>query len=241
MRTTIAPQQLRARSVAFALLARILGPDPTALIDDTTIDALHSALEAADDHRAMARVADVDRDSLPDLEQLAGRWVRWFDLGRVAPYEGSNIPSTAGGITPRLADIAGFYRAFGMTVSDDRPDHIVAQLEFLALTLLAEADATERGDDEQAEISASATRSFLRDHIGGWIDAWAARVGEIDGLGPWFPYAAAAADLVRSEAANRNVIPLRESAALSADAGIADDDEAIIACEEEDHPAFPNA
>lgn len=232
MRTIIPPQQLRARSVTYALLGRILGPDPTALVDDATIDALRAAVAVVADQRAIARIADVDCESLPDLEQLAGRWVRWFDLGRVAPYEGSNIPSTAGGITPRLADIAGFYRAFGMEVTDDRPDHIVAQLEFLALALLTEADATERGDAEHAESSAAATRAFLRDHIGGWIDAWAARVGEIDGLEPWFPYAALAADLVRSEAAIRNVIPLRESGALPADAGVADDEEATLACEE---------
>ena len=54
--------------------------------------------------------------------------MRWFDLGRVAPYEGSNVATTVGGITPRLADVAGFYRAFGLTVIGDRPDHVVAQL-----------------------------------------------------------------------------------------------------------------
>jgi TorA maturation chaperone TorD len=170
---------------------------------------------------------------LPEPAQLAGRWVRWFDLGRVAPYEGSNVPTTVGGITPRLADIAGFYRAFGMVVTGDRPDHVVAQLEFLAVTLLAEAEATEDGDPERADIAARATRSFLRDHIGAWIDAWAARVEAIDELSPWFPYAAIAADLVRSEAANRNVIPLRESAALQADAGVASAEDAIITCDED--------
>ncbi len=222
--------------MAYALLARILGPDPTALTDDATIDALHAALDAAGDRSVAARVADVERSSTADKQQLAGQWVRWFDLGRVAPYEGSNIATTLGGITPRLADVAGFYRAFGVTVTGDRPDHVVAQLEFLALTLLSEAEATEQGNRERAEIVADATRSFLRDHIGVWIDAWAARVGEIEDLAPWFPYAAAAAGLVRSEAANRNVIPLRDAAALLADAGIASDAEATFACEDEDPP-----
>ena len=135
--------------------------------------------------------------------------MRWFDLGRVAPYEGSNVVSTAAGVTPRLADVAGFYRAFKAAVVSDRPDHVVAEFEFLALTLFAEAEAAERGDTDRADIAADATRIFLRDHIAGWIDTWAARVGAIDELAPWFPYAAAAADLVRAEAADRNVIPLR--------------------------------
>jgi TorA maturation chaperone TorD len=231
--TTAPPQHLRARSVAYALLARMLGPEPTALTDETSIDALRAALEVADD-AAIARLVDIEPHALPEPAQLAGRWVRWFDLGRVAPYEGSNVPTTVGGITPRLADIAGFYRAFGMAVTGDRPDHVVAELEFLAVTLLAEAEATEHGDPERADIAARATRSFLRDHIGGWIDAWAARVEAIDELGPWIPYAAIAADLVRSEAANRNVIPLREPATLRADAGVASESEGIITCDQGD-------
>ncbi len=228
---------LRARSAAYALLARLLGSDPAGLTDAATVTTLRKALDTAD-RLAAARLDELDASTLPDQKQLAGRWVRWFDLGRVAPYEGSNVATTVGGITPRLADVAGFYRAFGLTVIGDRPDHVVAQLEFLALAVLAEAEAIERGDLEHAQIAASAVRSFLRDHIGGWIDAWAARVGAIDELTPWFPYAAAAADLVRSEAANRNVIPVRDGAALPADAGLADDEEAVVACESDEGDAL---
>lgn len=243
---TSAPE-LRARSVAYALLARLLGRDCNALTDDATVEALRHALEVATDP-AIARLAALDRADTLDPEQLAGRWVRWFELGRVAPYEGSNVATIVGGITPRLADVAGFYRAFGLAVSGDRPDHVVAQLEFLAVALLVEAEALEQNDNDRAEVAARATRSFLRDHIGGWIDAWAARVSAIDELAPWFPFAAAAADLVRSEAAHRNVIPLRDAAALPADAGIADDLEATFACEDDDPfadvdptTAMPNA
>ena len=39
-------------------------------------------------------------------------------------------------------------------------------------------------------------------------------------------------ELVRREAAIRNVIPLRDPAALPADAGIAADEEAIVGCED---------
>ena len=232
MHTTISPEKLRARSVAFVLVARILGPDTVWLTDPDTVDALRKALDAADDRDALRRLESFDISELPDPASLAGRWVRWFDLGRVAPYEGSNVASTAGGVTPRLADVAGFYRAFNAAVASDRPDHVVAELEFLALTLLAEAEALERGDDELADIAAHATRTFLRDHLGGWIEAWAARVGAIEELTPWFPFAAVAAELVRSEAAIRNVIPVRDPAALPADAGIPTDDEAIMDCED---------
>jgi nitrate reductase assembly molybdenum cofactor insertion protein NarJ len=232
MLTTIATGRLRARSVAFALVARILGPDTSGLCDPETVDALRTALHTADDQRALRRLDSFDPSELPDDASLAGRWVRWFDLGRVAPYEASNVTSTVGGVTPRLADIAGFYRAFNATVVSDRPDHVVAELEFVALSLITEAEALEQGNDELADIAASATRSFVRDHLGGWIDAWAARVDAIDELAPWLPFAAVAAELVRTEAAVRNVIPLRDLAALPADAGVPTDDEAIIACED---------
>jgi nitrate reductase assembly molybdenum cofactor insertion protein NarJ len=225
-------RQLRARSVSFALVARILGPDTTWLTDPDTVTALRTALATSGDRAALRRLEVLDRAPSPDPARLAGRWVRWFDLGRVAPYEGSNVASTAGGVTPRLADIAGFYRAFSASVPHDRPDHVVAQLEFLALTLLTEAEALERGGSDVVEVAAMATRSFLRDHIGGWIDAWAARVGAIDELAPWFPFAAVAAELVRREAAIRNVIPLRDPAALPADAGVAADEEAMLGCED---------
>lgn len=232
MRSAPTASQLRARSVGFASLARLLGPDTTSLTDPDTVAMLRAALTGAGMDSALRRLDSMAEVSLPSPEQLAGRWVRWFDLGRVAPYEGSNVVSTVGGVTPRLADIAGFYQAFNTVVRDDRPDHVVAQLEFVAVTLLLEAEAIERGDHDHAEIAADATRAFLRDHLGGWIDAWAARVAEIDELAPWVAYAATAVDLVRTEAAIRNVIPLRTSALLPADAGIPTDDEGILACED---------
>jgi nitrate reductase assembly molybdenum cofactor insertion protein NarJ len=237
MTTSTAPDPtlatpLRARAVAYALLARLLGPDPAALADAETLAALRAALGTADEQRALGRLADATPVGADTVPALAGTWVRWFDLGRVAPYEGSNVASTAGGVTPRLADVAAFYRAFGTEVTGERPDHVVAQLEFLALALLLEAEARETGDDEHAQVTTAAVRSFVRDHAGVWIGAWAARVAEIEALAPWTPFAAAAADLVAAEAGHRGVIPLTDAAVLPADAGVPDDDEGLLACEE---------
>jgi hypothetical protein len=89
------------------------------------------------------------------------------------------------------------------------------------------------GEPARARVAADAARAFLRDHLGTWIDAWAARVAEVQDLGPWADTAAAAAALVRAEAADRNVIPLRPAAVLPADAGIADPAEAGLECGEE--------
>lgn len=221
---------LRARAVALTLTAQCLGPEPAVLLDVDHIATLRVALEEAGLESALAELDRFEALSLPSAEQLAGAWVRWFDLGRVAPYEGSNVAVTAGGITPRLADVAGFYRSFGMAVTGDRPDHVVAELEFLALALLNEAEAIDAGDDERAAIVADAIRSFVRDHVGTWIDAWAARVAEIDELEPWAPLAAVAARLVAEEATRRNVIPTRSNAVLPASTGVPSEDEPELVC-----------
>ena len=164
--------ELRARSVAFILLAEALGPDGRLLVDPEGIEALRGALRAGRASAALARLDGVAPSDL-EVEELAGLWVRWFDLGRVAPYEGSNVASNAGGVTPRLADVAGFYRALGMAVVDERPDHVLAQLEFMAVAVLAEAEAIESGSTEDEKSTARCARSFLRDHLGSWIDTWA--------------------------------------------------------------------
>jgi nitrate reductase assembly molybdenum cofactor insertion protein NarJ len=222
---TISPAPaLRIRSVAFALVARSLGPDASVLLNDDHVAALRTAIDEMGQPLIATRFELHDPTGLPGVDELAGRWVRWFDLGRVAPYEGSHVVGTAGGITPRLADVAGFYRAFGVAVANDRPDHVVAELEFLALALLREADAVDGGHHEQAEIAGDAIRTFLRDHIGMWIGAWAGRVVAIDELAAWAPFATAAADLVRHESALRDVIPAQSDRALPADAGRFDDE-----------------
>lgn len=230
MRTASQPSLLRTRAAALALTARCLGPDPSVLSDHDHLDALRTALDQAHDHRAAERLTVFDPDDLPATDELSGRWVRWFDLGRVAPYEGSNVVTTAGGVTPRLADIAGFYRSFGMAVSGDRADHVVAELEFLALALIHEAEAVDDDDHDRAEVTRDVIRSFVRDHVGTWLDAWAARVGEIAELAPWAPFAAVAAQLVGDEAAMRNVIPTRSNSVHVVDDGVPDPTEPLLAC-----------
>ncbi len=227
---TYPTSRLRQRAAAFGLLANMLGADVRALLDDDLVAGLRRILDDAGDTGALQRLDGLESVRPRDPSDLAGTWVRWFDLGRVAAYEGSNVPATAGGVTPRLADIAGFYSAFGMAVSKDRPDHIVAELEFMTVLLLAEAEAREAGDRERAEIAADAARVFLRDHLGTWVTAWAARVGDVDELRPWFPVAAATAELVRAECRDRRVIPLRLSPVLPADGGLADPDEPAPRC-----------
>jgi len=220
---------LTGRAVAYELLAKMLGSDPAALVDAALLADLRAALAQSGDDRALDRLPVVV-DEAVDLDALRRRWVRWFDQGRVAPYECSHTPASAGGHTPRLADIAGFYRAFGVRVVGDRPDHVVAELEFLSVTSIGEAAARATDRQEPASVCADATRSFLRDHAGRWLDAWAARVGAVDELAPWAPFAAAAAELVARDALDRNVVPVRTYAVLPDDAGLMPEEDTLPEC-----------
>jgi DMSO reductase family type II enzyme chaperone len=75
-----------------------------------------------------------------------------------------------------LADLAGFYRAFGFNVGGrvrERPDHLAVELEFMHVLALKEAFAHDKGIAEQAEVCAEAQRRYLQDHLGRWIAPFA--------------------------------------------------------------------
>jgi len=69
-----------------------------------------------------------------------------------------------------LADIAGFYRAFGVEVRGQRPDELAAELEFCSLLSLKDAYARERRLRKLRLASEDALRTFLHDHLGRWAE-----------------------------------------------------------------------
>jgi len=85
-----------------------------------------------------------------------------------------------------LADLAGFYRAFGLEIAGDkngRPDHIAAECDFMSALCAKEAYAHSRGDKENADICLDAERTFLRDHLVRWLPAFARHVEDADADG----------------------------------------------------------
>jgi DMSO reductase family type II enzyme chaperone len=71
-----------------------------------------------------------------------------------------------------MADIAGFYRAFGFQVGGaarERPDHLAVELEFMYALALKEAHAESIGQPEWVGLCQEAQRKFLQDHLGRWI------------------------------------------------------------------------
>lgn len=88
----------------------------------------------------------------------------------------------------RLADLAAFYRAFGVEVSSDageRHDHLCLELEFMSFLAGKEAYALENQlDDELMNVCRDAQRKFLREHLGRWTPAFTRRLIQAVGEGP---------------------------------------------------------
>lgn len=80
----------------------------------------------------------------------------------------------------RLADLAAFYRAFGLEVAEvagERHDHICLELEFLCVLAAKEAYALEHQlDGDQLAQCRDAQKKFLREHLGRWTPAFTRRL-----------------------------------------------------------------
>jgi DMSO reductase family type II enzyme chaperone len=86
-----------------------------------------------------------------------------------------------------MADIAGFYRAFGFEnggVIRERPDYLPTELEFMHTLTLKEAYTREAGQTEHVEVCVDAQRKFLRDHLAHWLPLFSKRLDQlaVDGV-----------------------------------------------------------
>jgi TorA maturation chaperone TorD len=143
----------------------------------------------------LARLAAAARES--DAAAVGDEYVFLFDRGaKVPPYEGAweEAPQLAGKAA-LLADIAGFYAAFGLMPGAAQPDvedHIAAECEFMSALALKEAYALAESDEEGAAITSAAQSRFVGDHLGRWSGTFAAALRDASPL----PYYGALADLL---------------------------------------------
>ena len=105
----------------------------------------------------------------------------------VPAYEVAYVSTDIFRQTETMADIAGFYRAFGAEVGGaarERVDHIAVELSFMQLLCLKEVYAREHDDDEARTICHDAQLGFLHDHLLCWAPAFARRL-EASGEPPY--------------------------------------------------------
>jgi putative dimethyl sulfoxide reductase chaperone len=112
--------------------------------------------------------------AVSETEVLAAEHNHLFEHSSVSsPYETEYEPDPFAKAR-QLADIAGFYTAFGMSVSTTRPtlqDFLGTELEFMAYLTRKEAYAAARNWRHRRRLTLDAERSFLHDHLGRWEKA----------------------------------------------------------------------
>ncbi|MBF0127338.1 MAG: molecular chaperone TorD family protein [Magnetococcales bacterium] len=115
-----------------------------------------------------------ERWSGVDLEALQALHCRLFQGRNVISLHETSYGDAQriGGQVVELSDINGFYRAFGMQVSDanpEMPDHLCTELEFYSLLLVKQAYALDNEWAEEEAVTADASRKFLEHHLGRWL------------------------------------------------------------------------
>ena len=109
------------------------------------------------------------------LDGMENEYARLFIGGEnilIPVYETEYAMDTIFAKTKELADLNGFYFAFGLQLGKDsdkeRPDHISIELEFMATLLIKEAYARNEGWADKVNVCLDARKKFLKDHIGRW-------------------------------------------------------------------------
>ena len=140
---------------------------------DKTIMSIEDLLEG----EMSTRVDRFKKDLLKNqrrIDDIRADYLSIFDTGRkISPYETEYIGEKVTRKPFELADIAGFYSAFGFDVKEDirnkeSLDHISIELEFMAILTWKEEYARERSQDENLRIVQDARMKFLKEHLAKW-------------------------------------------------------------------------
>ncbi|MCC7365071.1 MAG: molecular chaperone TorD family protein [Dehalococcoidia bacterium] len=93
-------------------------------------------------------------------------------------YESAYFGGEAQLQTMRMADISGFYRAFGVETMGTglRPDEISVELEFMAYLCRKEVHARANKGAPRVAQTRRAQRLFLEEHLGTWAAPFGRRV-----------------------------------------------------------------
>jgi DMSO reductase family type II enzyme chaperone len=134
-------------------------------------------------HPALTGLLAVSDDlALTELQSEYRRLFGHIESSPCPPYETRYHSHHLFQQTHQLADIAGFYRAFGLDISqeaNERPDYLPIELEFLHFLCFKEAYAIQHHGTEHIELVRDAEMTFLKDHLLCWAPAFAGRLQEM--------------------------------------------------------------
>lgn len=182
------------RSLAYGYLANgFQTPEAESFETDSAsfISGWRSVLECLRDEEQLRPILERLEECLGDhtYQSLHARYQYLFAPQggiQVSPYETESTretPQHAMCQAHEFADIAGFYKAFGLEVSEESPervDHVAAELEFMHVMACKEVAALEGGEEEHVEIVRDAGNKFREEHLGRWTGTLKRRLAEAD-------------------------------------------------------------
>jgi DMSO reductase family type II enzyme chaperone len=175
-----------ARSVVYHFVSRAFSYPDAALVEllQSRLSDTENRLFSLDDQpslKALGALKPIVMSFSPD--ELESEYVQAFGhtiSKECPPYEAEYEQAHIFQKTQNLADIAGFYKAFGLEVGPsfkDRLDHVTVELEFMQFLCLKEAYALDKGHtEEQLAICREAQGKFLGEHLGLWAFGFAQRL-----------------------------------------------------------------
>lgn len=218
-----------ARCAVYAALA--MGFEPPGGGDEDRLASRRGARELA----SAVAAAGVDPSGVEAIGQrrpgveahrrLFGHTAR----GSAPPYGTEYGRDTLFQQPQRLADLAGFFAAFGVRLDParhERVDHVRCQLEFSAFLARKEAHALDAGDAVMLTEVRRAQGLFLRDHLGRFAPALGERLRREDPAGFYGAVGALLRRFVEAECRRCGVAAGPDNLVLRPQ----DDDGAPIAC-----------
>ena len=170
-----------ARSAVYALLARSLAwPSDERLTEVRELVApLALEVRAPGIEDAIGAVVDGLGRPPAGLRRAHALLFPAVESPDCPSYETGYSPGDAFRLADVMADVAGFYRAHGLqpgASERERPDHIAAELEFMAFMAHKELYAIEHLGDDEVEECRRTQATFLRDHLGCWGPSFGLRM-----------------------------------------------------------------
>lgn len=114
-----------------------------------------------------------------DLEELQSQYhvaLGHLPLPDCPAYESGYLGDNIFRQAHVMADVGGFYRAFGLRAGRrerERVDHVTTELEFMRFLTRKEAFARVHHGRPQIDICRRAQRRFWREHLGVWLPTFA--------------------------------------------------------------------
>ena len=190
-----------ARAVVYRLLSMGFQPPTEPRLEEIgardgfrAVTAAAQYLDGVNATGLASAVARLESLAVPDAAALSASFWHLFGhttRGLICACETEYGPDNGFHQPQQLADIAGYYFAFGLhpvAATDTRADHIACECEFMDFLSRKQAHLLDRSDagadvSETLEVTEIAERSFLREHIGRFGRAFAARVATEAGDG----------------------------------------------------------